>query len=93
LGGLFRYVHLRTPLDDLLGVSDWMGTLSFSLFIAAAVFLALDLFKTGKLKNKNKSAKRTAEQTIPVFTAEQPVVENAEVTGLSRTEYRRKQSK
>jgi len=93
LGGLFRYVHLRTTLDDLLGVSDWMGHLSFGLFIAAAVFLALDLFKSGKWKSKKKSAKRTAEQTIPVFTAEQPVVENAEATGLSRTEYRRKQSK
>ena len=80
-------------MDDLLGVSGWMGTLSFGLFIAAAVFLALDLFKSGKFKSKKKPAKQTAQQTEAVFTPEQPAVENAEANGLSRSEYRRKQNK
>ena len=93
LGSLLRYIHLRTTLDDLLGVSVWMGTLSFGLFIAAAVFLALDLFKSGKFKSKKKPAKQTAQQTEAVFTPEQPAVENAEANGLSRSEYKRKQNK
>ncbi len=97
LGGIFRYIHLRTTLDDLLGVSAWMGTLSFGLFIAAAVFLALDLFKSGKFKGKKfpslKSAIKPVKQTKPVFTTDQPVVEKAETNGLSRSEYRRKQNK
>jgi len=93
LGALLRYIHLRTTLDDLLGVSGWMGTLSFGLFIAAAVFLALDLLKSGKFKSKKKPAKQTAQQTEAVFTPEQPAVENAEANGLSRSEYRRKQNK
>ncbi len=96
LGALLRYIHLRTTLDDLLGVSGWMGALSFSLFIAAAVFLALDLFKSGKFKGKIKGKKRSAaklaKQTPAVFTAEQPAAENAGANGLSRAEYRRKQN-
>ncbi|SFE25811.1 hypothetical protein [Trichococcus pasteurii] len=96
LGALLRYIHLRTTLDDLLGVSGWMGAISFSLFIVAAGFLALDLFKSGKFKGKIKGKKRfaakSAKQTPAVFTAEQPAVENAETSGLSRTEYRRKQN-
>jgi hypothetical protein len=92
LGALFRYIHLRTTLDDLLGVSGWMGTLSFGLFIAAAVFLALDLFKSGKFKAKKRSAVKSTKQTKPVFTSDQPAVENAETNGLSRSEYRRKQN-
>lgn len=97
LGGIFRYIHLRTTLDDLLGVSGWVGTLSFALFIAAAVFLALDLFKSGKFKGKRfpslKSSIKPAKQTKSVFTPEQPAVENVETNGLSRSEYRRKQNK
>ena len=93
LGALLRYIHLRTTLDDLLGVSVWMGTLSFGLFIAAAVFLALDLFKSGKFKSKKKPAQQTAQQTEAVFTPEQPAVENTAANGLSRSEYRRKQNK
>lgn len=92
LGGIVRYIHLRTTLDDLLGISGWMGALSFGLFIAAAVFLALDLFKSGKFKNKKKSAKQPAEQTEAAFTPERPIVENAETKVLSRSEYRRKQN-
>ncbi|CZQ81752.1 hypothetical protein [Trichococcus collinsii] len=92
LGALFRYIHLRTTLDDLLGVSGWMGTLSFGLFIAAAVFLALDLFKSGKFKAKKRSAVKSTKQTKPVFTTEQKAVENPEANGLSRSEYRRKQN-
>jgi hypothetical protein len=92
LGALLRYIHLRTTVDDLLGVSGWMGTLSFGLFIAAAIFLALDLFKSGKFKSKRKSAKQTAKQTKAVFTPDQPANENAETNGLSRSEYRRKQN-
>jgi hypothetical protein len=92
LGALFRYIHLRTTLDDLLGVSGWMGTLTFGLFSSAAVFLALDLFKSGKFKSKKKPAKQTAKQTKPVFTPDQPTVENAEANGISRSEYRRKQN-
>ena len=94
LGALLRYIHLRTTLDDLLGVSGWMGALSFGLFIAAAVFLALDLFKSGKFQSKKKPAKQTVKQTKPVFSAEQPVpVENVDANGLSRSEYRRKQNR
>ncbi|MPM14135.1 hypothetical protein SDC9_60495 [bioreactor metagenome] len=92
LGALLRYIHLRTTLDDLLGVSGWMGALSFGLFIAAAVFLALDLFKSGKFKGKKRSAVQPAKQTPAVFTTEQPAAENAEANGLSRSEYRRKQN-
>ena len=93
LGALLRYIHLRTTLDDLLGVSVWMGTLSFGLFIAAAVFLALDLFKSGKFKGKKRSAVKSTKQPKPVFTPEQPAVENTEANGLSRSEYRRKQNR
>lgn len=94
LGALLRYIHLRTTLDDLLGVSGLMGTLSFGLFIAAAVFLALDLFKSGKFKAKRRSAVKSTKQTKPVFSAEQPVpVENVDANGLSRSEYRRKQNR
>lgn len=92
LGSLLRYIHLRTTLDDLLGVSGWMGTLSFGLFIAAAVFLALDLFKSGKFKAKKRSAVKSTKQTKPVFTSDQPAIENVETNGLSRSEYRRKQN-
>ena len=93
LGALLRYIHLRTTLDDLLGVSGWMGALSFGLFIAAAVFLALDLFKSGKLKTKKCSAVKSTKKTKPNFTEEQPVpVENLDASGLSRSEYRRKQN-
>jgi len=96
LGALFRYIHLRTTLDDLLGVSGWMGTLSYGLFIAAAVFLALDLFKSGKFKSKKRStvkpAKQHPKQPKAVFTPEQPAVENTEANGLSRSEYRRQQN-
>ena len=93
LGALLRYIHLRTTLDDLLGVSVWMGTLSFGLFIAAAVFLALDLFKSGKLKTKKRSAVKSTKKTKPNFTEEQPVpVEDLDASGLSRSEYRRKQN-
>ena len=93
LGALLRYIHLRTTLDDLLGVSGWMGALSFGLFIAAAVFLALDLFKSGKLKTKKRSAVKSTKKTKPNFTEEQPVsVENLDASGLSRSEYRRKQN-
>jgi hypothetical protein len=92
LGALLRYIHLRTTLDDLLGVSGLMGTLSFGLFIAAAIFLALDLFKSGRFKSKKRSTLKPAKQPKPVFTPEQPTVENAEATGLSRSEYRRKQN-
>lgn len=88
LGALFKYIHLRTTLDDLLGVSGWMGTLSFGLFIAAVVFLALDLFKSGKFQNKKKPAKQPVKKTKPVFTSDHPAVENAEANGLSRSEYR-----
>ena len=93
LGALLRYIHLRTTLDDLLGVSGWMGALSSGLFIAAAVFLALDLFKSGKFKSKKRSSVKSTKQTKPVFTPEQPAVENAEANGLSRSEYRRKQNR
>ena len=93
LGVLLRYIHLRTTLDDLLGVSGWIGALSFGLFIAAAVFLALDLFKSGKLKTKKRSAVKSTKKTKPNFTEEQPVpVENLDASGLSRSEYRRKQN-
>jgi len=92
LGALLRYIHLGTSLDDLLGVSGLMGTLSFGLFIAAAVFLALDLFKSGKFKAKKRSAVKSTKQTKPVFTSDHPAVENAETNGLSRSEYRRKQN-
>ena len=93
LGALLRYIHLRTTLDDLLGVSGWIGALSFGLFIAAAVFLALDLFKSGKLKTKKRSAVKSTKKTKPNFTEEQPVpVENLDASGLSRSEYRRKQN-
>ncbi|WP_106449509.1 hypothetical protein [Trichococcus alkaliphilus] len=92
LGALLRYIHLRTTVDDLLGVSGWMGTLSFGLFIAAAIFLALDLFKSGKFQSKKKASKQTVKQTKPVFTPDQPAIENAETNGLSRSEYRRKQN-
>ncbi|MFZ2848174.1 MAG: hypothetical protein WAZ42_07415, partial [Trichococcus flocculiformis] len=86
-------IHLRTTLDDLLGVSGWIGALSFGLFIAAAVFLALDLFKSGKLKTKKRSAVKSTKKTKPNFTEEQPVpVENLDASGLSRSEYRRKQN-
>ncbi|WP_319471264.1 hypothetical protein [uncultured Trichococcus sp.] len=93
LGGLLRFIHLRTTLDDLLGVSGWVGTLSLGLFIAAAVFLTLDFLKSGKFKGKKRSAAKSAKRTKPVFTAEQPVVENAEANILSRSEYRRKQNR
>lgn len=93
LGALLRYIHLRTTLDDLLGVSGWIGALSFGLFIAAAVFLALDLFKSGKLKTKKRSAVKSTKKTKPNFTEEQPVpVEDLDASGLSRSEYRRKQN-
>ena len=93
LGVLLRYIHLRTTLDDLLGVSGWIGALSFGLFIAAAVFLALDLFKSGKLKTKKRSAVKSTKKTKPNFTEEQPVpVEDLDASGLSRSEYRRKQN-
>ncbi len=93
LGGLLRFIHLRTTLDDLLGVSGWMGTLSLGLFTAAAVFLTLDFLKSGKFKGKKRSAAKSAKRTKPVFTAEQPVVENTEANILSRSEYRRKQNR
>ena len=93
LGVLLGYIHLRTTLDDLLGVSGWIGALSFGLFIAAAVFLALDLFKSGKPKTKKRSAVKSTKKTKPNFTEEQPVpVENLDASGLSRSEYRRKQN-
>ena len=72
LGALLRYIHLRTTLDDLLGVSGWMGTLSFGLFIAAAIFLALDLFKSGKFKSKKalcRKARQTNETCLHTGTA------------------------
>lgn len=94
LGGLLRFIHLRTTLDDLLGVSGWMGTFSFALFIAAAGFLALDLFKSGKSKTKKRSAVKSIKKKKPKFTEEQPVpVENLDASGLSRSEYRRKQNR
>ena len=93
LGGLLRFIHLRTTLDDLLGVSGWVGILSLGLFIASAVFLTLDFLKSGKFKGKKRSAAKSSKRTKPVFTAEQPVVENAEANILSRSEYRRKQNR